>query len=122
MLTFLPSSPVCLVTRVEPSIRAALSRASSADFTRTTPRLLRVFLEGPLAASAGVDLRLDDRHRRPEGRDGGRRLFGGAGDDSPGIGTPALAKKFLALVFVNLHGGSATKEHVGRREHTVRAR
>src|ERR1043165_1668498 len=46
--TFWPTSPVCLVTRVEFSIRSALLRASSADFTRTTPRCCACSLNVPL--------------------------------------------------------------------------
>ncbi len=72
-------------------------------FDQFDPVLLGFFLDGALAASAGVDLCLDDRDRAAELRVGGSRFVGRARHDAARHGDMGVAKELLGLIFVDFH-------------------
>ena len=59
--------------------------------------LLGVFLDRPLAAAAGMDLRLDHGDRAAQLGEGGGGFVGRAGDDAAGHGDAGLAEGFACL-------------------------
>ena len=65
--------------------------------------LLRVVLDGALAAAAGVDLGLHDGERAAEFGEGLAGFVGRLGDDVVGRGDAGRPQQFLGLIFVNLH-------------------
>jgi len=85
---------------------AATCSASSRLRTSCNAALAGDFGDRPLAAAAGVDLRLDDGQRPADARegigDGPRRI----GDKSAGNGDAGVAENLFRLVFVDLHGDS----------------
>ena len=70
-------------------------------------------LDGSLAAAAGVDLGLDDRHRPGQLDEGIRRGLGSVGDEPAGHGHACLAEDLLGLEFVNFHGTGSCEEVTG---------
>ena len=68
---------------------------------------LEAVRERPLAAPAGVDLRLHDDRSSPSSRAICFRFFRRVGDLSAGGGDAEFLQQFFRLVFVNVHAGCA---------------
>ena len=65
--------------------------------------LLRVLLERPLAAAAGMNLRLHDGDRSLQLREGLGRLIGRSGDDALRDRDAGVGEQLLGLIFVDFH-------------------
>ena len=105
-MTFRPSGPVWCVTSCMPRIFLACSTASSGVFGELDA--------APLAAAAGVDLRLDDGPAAELLRDL-TRLLGRVGDLPARRRDTVAAEDLLRLVLVNFHSERLSRCRNGRR-------
>ena len=80
------------------------------------------FLEGSLAAAAGVDLRLDDPDRAIERAGGGFRLFGPRDGAAIGDRRSVGLQNLFCLILVNIHGDRTSSSRISDGVYCVSSR